>query len=196
MAISYGGSIFFKRGLIFSDNKADLKHSHPTFNLITTDENDEYAYLLPMTSDNNRVRDHKDIYTPVMINKKSFLNLSHIIEVENKIRPRFEIVDPIEYKELLEKFYRYQINHPGDKKFEKIRNRVETLIQMLNNSHDNKKLMEFYINNTYLQKYLSSNKVMDGKTKQIAFDAVAQINLGENITSGGTKSENLKKKTR
>jgi len=188
MAILYGGTVYYKNDIVFEDNTFDMKSAHPVLVLFTTDEYDENAYVLPMTSDRGRARDNREYYTTITYNKKSFLNLSHILKTPNNIRKKYEYISISEYERVLSEFYKYQSNNKKDSNFNKIKDRIEIILKMLQAAKENEEVKEFFINNTNLQKYMINNNIMTSKTKEQVMHAIVQMRSKENHATGNGKN--------
>jgi len=129
------GEIIWCREVIFENGKYDRLGRHPGIVIIPTSENEESAYCLHMTSDQQRTNRNKSKYVEckAAVKRGTYINIEHIIKRNNSMDSA--LIDEMsnnEFLELLRKFYEYQMNQDiQEKEFLDIRYKVEVLIELL-----------------------------------------------------------------
>lgn len=129
------GSIVTVKNITFEDGKYDMEGKHPGVILLPTNEEQEEAVCLYMTTDRSRARREKYKYTECKYGtfKKSFINISQLTTIKNnKGKRELSRLNDEEMLALLDRFYKYQINlgekNPG---FMKIKAKIEILMGLI-----------------------------------------------------------------
>lgn len=126
MRVLKAGDIISCTNIVFADGRADLGGRHPGIVLLPTDEMDDEAYCLYMTTDEKRARYEADKYVRY---NHSFINLDHIIKQKNYIRKILGNVPVSSYISLLQKFYQYHCTSNNDR-FEEIAPEIRTSLKL------------------------------------------------------------------
>lgn len=141
------GSIILLKNITFEDGKYDLEGGHPGIVLLPTNETQEEAFCLYMTSDKNRAKKEEYKYAECKSKtlKQSFINIQQIVETKNIRTDGLAKLPEREFHDLLEKFYQYQMTlEEANPKFLKIKKKIEILIELLK-TNEKMELTDFNI---------------------------------------------------
>lgn len=131
-----GGTIIQCKNIVFEDGRADMEKYHPGITILPTSEDDEEIYCLFMTTDANRAKKDKDKYKPFQFIQKSYINLKHIIIEKNYYRDKIKEISTDSYINIVKDFYDYQMKTQNNINFEKIREKLEILISIVDIQKD------------------------------------------------------------
>ena len=129
MQILNCGDVILLRNITFQDGQYDIKEGHPGIVILPTDENDEEAICLYMTSSKNRSKDKGYMHCNTRVKKNSFVNLKQIVKNPNvKLLPLATMPNSTIYN-ILGRFSEYQKDNP-DENFEKVKNKIDIMLQL------------------------------------------------------------------
>lgn len=135
MKVKKFGEVVLCKDITFKDNgRYDLEQGHPGIVLLPTNEEDEYAYCIFMTSDKKRASEDKEKYIKYCGKsvKESYLNLQQIVKVKNNADKSLSVLNQEQFKEILNSFYNYQVKlELQDSNFITIKEKLKILLNML-----------------------------------------------------------------
>lgn len=135
MKVKKFGEVVLCKDITFKDSgRYDLEQGHPGIVLLPTNEEDEYAYCIFMTSDKKRASEDKEKYIKYCGKsvKESYLNLQQIVKVKNNADKSLSVLNQEQFKEILNSFYNYQVKlELQDSNFITIKEKLKILLNML-----------------------------------------------------------------
>lgn len=135
MQIKPFGEVVLCKDITFEDSgKYDLEQGHPGVVLLPTNEEDEYAYCIFMTSDKKRANREKERFIKYSGKsvKESYLNLHQIVKVKNNADKSLHTLKQEQFREILNSFYNYQIKlKKQNYDFMMIKDKIEILLNLL-----------------------------------------------------------------
>lgn len=140
MQIKKYGEVVLCKDITFEDSRRyDLEQGHPGIVLLPTNEEDEYAYCIFMTSDKKIASKNKEKFIKYYGKsvKESYLNLQQVVKVKNNADKSLSFLKQEQFKEILNSFYNYQIKlEKQDFTFLMIKERIEILLNLLEINQD------------------------------------------------------------